>query len=277
MNRKTSGFTLVEVIVVVAVVSILSAVLYANFNDSRELTRDAQRKADLRLVQNALELYKLDHGRYPEGCNPADPGNPDNPENWSGQLGTNFECPDGGSDYIRGDVSRPFSPGYLPTLPTDPKLNGLNSGYMYLTNRQGTVYKFIVRNTIESEVYNGYGHEFQACDVVYDPNGQLRSAIMPAPPPSGCESYFNSPLPREMNPPSQRCALGTCNMIRIGNSFYRPQDALNECQISNIGTSLAVWGGYTDPKELNSLGSDDAGKVEHGREKIICSMPNPEL
>ncbi len=59
------GFTLVELLVVVAVIGILSTLLVANFIGVRQRGRDAQRKSNLRQMQSALELYRADQAGYP--------------------------------------------------------------------------------------------------------------------------------------------------------------------------------------------------------------------
>jgi len=59
------GFTLVELLVVVAIIGILSTLLTANFIAVRQRGRDAQRKSNLRQVQSALELYRADQAGYP--------------------------------------------------------------------------------------------------------------------------------------------------------------------------------------------------------------------
>lgn len=62
--RKT-GFTLVELIIVMAIISILTGLLIANFIGVRERGRDSQRKSDLRQIQSALEFYRSDNDGYP--------------------------------------------------------------------------------------------------------------------------------------------------------------------------------------------------------------------
>ncbi|MDO8498064.1 MAG: type II secretion system protein [bacterium] len=59
-NVTRKGFTLIEILVVIAIISGLSAVLLPNFMGARERGRDSQRKNDLKQIQNALELYKQD-------------------------------------------------------------------------------------------------------------------------------------------------------------------------------------------------------------------------
>lgn len=64
LNFK-DGFTLVELLIVIVIIGVLSAILMANFVGVRQRARDAQRKSDLRQIQSALELYRADIGNYP--------------------------------------------------------------------------------------------------------------------------------------------------------------------------------------------------------------------
>lgn len=61
-NKKSSksGFTLVELLVVIGVIAIIMVAFFPNFMGVRQRARDNQRKSDLKQIQNAMELYKLD-------------------------------------------------------------------------------------------------------------------------------------------------------------------------------------------------------------------------
>ncbi len=61
------GLTLIELIVVCAIIGIFAAAVIAALNPFEQLkkTTDAKRKADIGQVQRALELYYQDQGRYP--------------------------------------------------------------------------------------------------------------------------------------------------------------------------------------------------------------------
>ena len=66
VNRQSqSGFTLIELLIVIAIIGVLATILLANFIGVRQRSRDAQRKADLRQIQSAIELYKADQANYP--------------------------------------------------------------------------------------------------------------------------------------------------------------------------------------------------------------------
>ena len=70
-NKNFSSFTLVEMLVVVAVVGILASALLVSLGGSRAKARDARRISDLREVQNALELYYDREEKYPKISNPG--------------------------------------------------------------------------------------------------------------------------------------------------------------------------------------------------------------
>lgn len=62
---KHKGFTLVELILVMALVAILALLIIGNFNATLKKGRDARRKNDLSQIQKTLELYYEDNRTYP--------------------------------------------------------------------------------------------------------------------------------------------------------------------------------------------------------------------
>ncbi len=63
--QRASGFTLIEVMVVVAILGILATIVMTNVVGKDEQARITAAKAGLAQVSNALEMYKLDNHRYP--------------------------------------------------------------------------------------------------------------------------------------------------------------------------------------------------------------------
>ena len=64
-NIKNKGFTLVEIVVAVAIIGVLSSFIMVNVSKSRAKGRDLQRMTDLKQLQVALRAYYLDKGFYP--------------------------------------------------------------------------------------------------------------------------------------------------------------------------------------------------------------------
>jgi general secretion pathway protein G len=64
-SRKFNGFTLIEVMVVVVILSILAAVVVPKIMDRPEQARITKAKSDIRALEAALNLYRLDNMTYP--------------------------------------------------------------------------------------------------------------------------------------------------------------------------------------------------------------------
>ncbi|MEO8401440.1 MAG: type II secretion system major pseudopilin GspG [Gammaproteobacteria bacterium] len=98
--KKMSGFTLIEVMVVVVILGILAAIIVPKIMSRPEQARIVKVKQDLLAIQSALDLYKLDNGMYPSTDQGLDalvkkPTTSPIPQNWK-------------------------SDGYLQQLPNDP-------------------------------------------------------------------------------------------------------------------------------------------------------------
>ena len=59
------GFTLIEVMVVVVILGVLAALVVPKIMDNPDKARLVQVKNDIRAVETALKLYKLDNYVYP--------------------------------------------------------------------------------------------------------------------------------------------------------------------------------------------------------------------
>ena len=99
-NRDDAGFTLIEIMVVIAIIGILATLIVPRIMGRPDEARATAAKHDIGTISQALKLYRLDIGRYPtseQGLNAlvvkpsADPV----PQNWK-------------------------TGGYLDSLPKDP-------------------------------------------------------------------------------------------------------------------------------------------------------------
>lgn len=154
MKKYLSGFTLVELLVVISIISILAAVIYANFNDARKLSRDKMRQSSLKELQLAIELYKSQYGTYPDpGCGAS---------GWVGP-GPGDKYP-ACSEYIVG-----LAPEYISELPVDPNQEDEpDSGFLYSVNSDRSAYKVLVWRTVETDTVENYDHPFARCPRSYD-------------------------------------------------------------------------------------------------------------
>ncbi len=64
-RKCNSGFTLIEVMVVVVIMAILAAIIVPKILSRPEQARIVKARQDIASIQNAMELYKLDNGFYP--------------------------------------------------------------------------------------------------------------------------------------------------------------------------------------------------------------------
>lgn len=64
-TRCESGFTLIEVMVVIVILSILAAIIVPRIMDRPDKARMVKAQADIRALESALNLYRLDNHNYP--------------------------------------------------------------------------------------------------------------------------------------------------------------------------------------------------------------------
>lgn len=65
MRRRQGGFTLIEIMVVVVILAILGTFAVTNIIDNPDKARVTKAQHDIRALESALEMYKLDNYNYP--------------------------------------------------------------------------------------------------------------------------------------------------------------------------------------------------------------------
>lgn len=63
--KKQAGFTLIEIMVVVVIISVLIGLVAPNILGRVDEARVTAAKADISVIEQSLELYKMDNFRYP--------------------------------------------------------------------------------------------------------------------------------------------------------------------------------------------------------------------
>ena len=132
---KRNAFTLIELLIVVAIIGILAAIAVPNFLSAQARAKVARTQSDLRTILNSTEMLRLDKNIYLIDGNDCD--------------GTEKCCHDGdyfgktadasnikmvaGQDTARfnGQIYRPLTTpiSYLGSIPIDPFANGLFYSY----------------------------------------------------------------------------------------------------------------------------------------------------
>ena len=62
---RAGGFTLIELIIVVIIISVLAGIVLPSFRGRTEQAKKAAVKAQLSVIGSALELFETDNGFYP--------------------------------------------------------------------------------------------------------------------------------------------------------------------------------------------------------------------
>ena len=154
VNRSSGkGFTLMELLIVIAILGILVAMGLTSFMSAQKKSRDTKRKNDLRQITIAMEAYFNDKGTYPA----------------SSSDGKIMGCyPDDASLCAWGsEFKDKNSTTYMLTLPAD--IN--NSRYFYIAGAGGSSYQLYARieNTLDSDVpKNGSAHPRIFSDITCD-------------------------------------------------------------------------------------------------------------
>jgi len=109
-KNYSCGFTLMEVLVVVAIIALLASVIMSSLNTARSKSRDSRRVADIKQLQLALSLYYNDKDTYP----------------------------------AESTIATDLSPSYISVFPKDPQTNAV---YNYTTSSGTYVLGTLLENS----------------------------------------------------------------------------------------------------------------------------------
>lgn len=99
MKNFKRGFTLVEMLIVIAIVSILVMFIVVSIRESQIRSRDARRVAEINQIGKALQAYKSAIGAYP--------------------TASRNDCSTGGINWERGNAADPVANNFIQALVID--------------------------------------------------------------------------------------------------------------------------------------------------------------
>jgi prepilin-type N-terminal cleavage/methylation domain-containing protein len=130
--KLISGFTLLEILVVLTIIGIMATVMMVIINPAHQLAkaRDTQRETDIYSIVATIQQYTTEHS----GTLPDTDGNP-----LTNNFPTTLTCIGNGGGCFNlasaGDGTDSIVPTYLASLPKDPKTGtNANTGYKIMVD-----------------------------------------------------------------------------------------------------------------------------------------------
>jgi len=137
IKRNRKGFTLVELLIVVAIIAVLSGAAYIGIQRSQSRGMNQRMTADLSAIVNALEQYKQDNGSYPLPALGADKNVLCFKEDLSYFHGAPSDCAT--ALFMQAQIDNTLlTKRYLQEVPTDPRTA---SRYAYGVTADGKYYQ----------------------------------------------------------------------------------------------------------------------------------------
>ncbi|HEX6416492.1 MAG TPA: prepilin-type N-terminal cleavage/methylation domain-containing protein [Candidatus Saccharimonadales bacterium] len=124
-NTHRQGFTIVELLIVIVVIAILTAIVTVAYNNMQARASFSRYQTDMKSLVKALVLYKADNGNYPSTSGQSGCSN-----NWCGWDQAT------GNDFING-----LAPQYISKTPQMPTNLAREDSFLYRSD--GTDYQLI--------------------------------------------------------------------------------------------------------------------------------------
>jgi len=256
LSSSRSAFTLIEILVVIAIIALLAALLFPAFSRARESARQNTCATNLQQMSTAIQLYFQDERRYPDSLvdllpegakydnsTPSPTPGPTIPANVTGYLKNGSDgllCPD---DDLQNDVPRSSYGSLNKTVTPFPAAPSTapTGGMAPLTGTAATPDADVGKYAYNYWGYNPDGLAFPDAATVY--------AAKPTPPvlvyqkvtqrPNNTPptvTTFNHPLQGNTYDSSQRPPT---NVLRysLANRFAPPSTIVTHCMFHRVQTA----------------------------------------
>lgn len=142
LKRSPFAFTLIELLIVVAIIAVLAAIAVPNFLEAQSRAKVSRARADLRTLSMGIESYRVDTNKYPQPTS--------TPDNYSPTLGAmlgtraagffTFQTRVGATKVAGRDFFTLTTPiSYLTSYPEDPFSADAGAPLPYSYNALGTL------------------------------------------------------------------------------------------------------------------------------------------
>ena len=141
LKRKETGFTIVELLIVIVVIGILAALVITTFNGIQKKGRDTERQTDIKALHGQVEAYFAQNGNYPTLAqlnDRSDDGFVDT--NLKGLDDGAFEDPTGNTEELANSATPDGQYGYVVAPVTcDNEAGGDCESYELVANLEGQI------------------------------------------------------------------------------------------------------------------------------------------
>ena len=149
LNKNKNGFTIIELVIVISVISLFFILSIIGLNITRRKSRDSKRLNDVKQIQEALDLYFNDKSFYPASLR------------FDSKLGSSYGsmlCFEG--FVIDDSECMTLGKTYMPIVPKNPLPRGIEYTYKQLSSGLDYELGFVVEGRIEdlSPFVIHYGH-----------------------------------------------------------------------------------------------------------------------
>jgi len=173
MGRRYKAFTLIELIIVVAIIGILATIVMINLSSAQAKSRDGRRKADVTNAKKVVDLFYSEKNRYPY-CTQVPAGSHCAFNNLTTQSTESFYGSTVNGVYSTNGDAAWLANYFTGGFPIDPKLKK-DGASVYLSYGDGDqTYAFgvsletndggtLTNNTIPSDFNTNFGVQYYHC------------------------------------------------------------------------------------------------------------------